>query len=174
MSDPISIFPLFVKNQTYPPTVIEVEYTGNLHKKHIHNAVVNALLQGIFIPISYDRSTKLMVIPETDADAVPPASIATNEVTSVFGIPERNRRERIQERGPWNWQAIVKFNREVVLELFEENLTANPILIPADPENGLRQIRINLVGSDYIHPPKQSPSSGTQVVYSFEARLGPV
>lgn len=144
------------------------------HKQAAHNAIVAAINQGVFLPVTYDPATKLMSIPEDESEAIPPASLAANELTCLFGLPERNRRDRIMERNTWRWQAIVKFHREVVLELFEEELLAAPILVAQDDTKNLRQITLHLIDADYTHPPKQSPSSGTQVVYTFEARLGPV
>jgi hypothetical protein len=144
------------------------------HKQAIHNAIVEALNQGIFLPVTYNPDTKLMIVPEDEDDAVSPASIATNELTCLFGLPERNRRERIMERGSWRWQAIVKFDREVVAEVFEEALLASPILIEPDSTKSLRRIVLNLENAEYTHPPRQGSSSGTQVIYTFEARLGPV
>jgi hypothetical protein len=144
------------------------------HKQAVHNALVAAINQGIFLPVTYDPATKLMSIPEDESEAIPPASLAANELTCLFGLPERNRRDRIMERNTWRWQAIVKFHREVVLELFEEAVLAEPILIAQDDTKSLRQITLHLIDADYIHPPKQSSSSGTQVTYTFEARLGPV
>jgi hypothetical protein len=145
-----------------------------VHKQYVHNAIVEALQQGIFLPVTYDPTTKLMSVPTDEEDAVPPSSLAANELTCLFGLPERNRRERIMERGTWRWQVIVKFDREVVLEVFEESLVAAPILVARDPSKSLRQITLQLIDAEYVHPPKQSPSSGTQVTYTFEARLGPV
>lgn len=145
-----------------------------LHKQSVHNSVVEAIKAGVFLPVTYDQETKLMSIAVEEEDAVPPASISANELTCLFGLPERYRRSRIFERNTWRWQVIVKFDREVVAEVFEENLLIDPILVPSDKDNGLRQITINLLDAEYIHPPRQGSSSGTQVTYTFEAQLGPV
>lgn len=149
----------------------DVFYT---HKQAIHNKIVEKLNEGIFLPVTYDKDTKQMIVPEDEEDAVPPASVATNELTCLFGLPERNRRERIMERGSWRWQVIVRFHREVVAEVFEEALLASPILIEPDSTKNLRRITLHLENAEYTHPPSQSSSSGTQVIYTFEARLGPV
>lgn len=162
---------LFYIARTGVTTEDDLFYT---HKQAIHNAIVDAIQSGVFLPVTYDPATKLMEVPTDEEDAVPPASFAANDLTCVFGLPERNRRERIMERGSWRWQVIVQFDREVVAEPFEETLLASPILLAKDTNRGLRQIIINLIDADYIHPPKQNPSSGTQVTYTFEARLGPV
>lgn len=144
------------------------------HKQSVHNAIVAAINQGIFLPVSYDPTTRLMSVPEDESEAVPPASIAANELTCLFGLPERNRRTRIMERGSWRWQVIVRFDREVVADIFEEALLAEPILLEPDVTKSLRRITLHLVDADYTHPPRQGSSSGTQVIYTFEARLGPV
>ena len=148
--------------------------TYNTYKKKIHDALVEIIKQGIFLPVAYDPDNPIMFISDEASDAVPPASVAVNETECTFGLPERNRRERKYERGPWSWQAVVKFNREVVAEVFEEELLASPILIESDRANNLRQVTVILEHAGYVHPPRQGSSSGTRITYDFQIRLGPI
>jgi hypothetical protein len=144
-----------------------------MYKNVIYNSLVEAIQAGPFLPVYYDSDLKTMAISSL-SDAVPPASIAANEVSAVFGEAIRNRRQWIMERQSWRWLAIVKFNREVTCEVFEDVILNNPILLAADKSTNRRQIQWYLVDVSYIHPPRQQPSSGTQVTFTIEIRLGPV
>ena len=104
------------------------------------------------------------------ADAEP-TFIKTYETGSEFDKPELNRRSFMRERSSWTWKLRLQFKTEVSLEAFEELIAAEPPTLPATA--GLRQVTLLLEGAEPEHPVQHQASQGTQVVYTFEASLGP-
>ena len=155
-----------------PPDIETEDDVYYSNRQRIHNAIVQAFSQGTFLLVAYDPDTGEMSVD--NENTVSPKTILTNDTSCSFITAEKNRMRRIEERGVWIWQAIIGFDTEVALDAFEENFTNNPILLPRDRDKNLRQVEISLKAGEYIHPPKQQPSSGTQVTYTLEARLGRV
>ena len=127
---------------------------------------------GPFYALATNVETKLKTIDDTVA--IVPASVIAEEASSAFGKPSRNRRENRSERRSWRWQVACRFNQEVTVEAAEKRLIAANILLPRDATNDLEQVTLKLLDADPFHPPQQSPSTGTQVTFTFEAELSPV
>ena len=127
---------------------------------------------GPFYAIATNVETKLKTVDDTAA--IVPASVIAEEATSSFGKPSRNRRTNRSERHSWRWQVTCRFNQEVTIEAAEKRLIAANIILPRDASNDLEQVTLKLLDADPFHPPQQSPSTGTQVTFTFEAELSPV
>lgn len=127
---------------------------------------------GPFYAISTDAETKLKTVD--DSVAITPASVIAEESSTAFGTPSRNRRTNRSERRNWRWQVACRFNQEVTVEAAEKRLIASNIILPRDATNDLEQVTLKLLEADPFHPPQQSPSTGTQVTFTFEAELSPV
>jgi len=133
----------------------------------IHSALTSAALAGVFPPVSY--SGRDMTVDEESS--VVPSSALAFEIASSFGLPIRQRRDRMQERLNWEWLLVVEFNTTVTFERFEEDLCASQILIPRT--DSLRQITLRLVGAEYEHPARQQAAKGSTASFRFEAILSP-
>jgi hypothetical protein len=127
---------------------------------------------GPFYAIITDVETKLQTVD--DSAAIPPASVIAEEFTMSFGTPSLNRRTNRSERQSWRWRVACRFNQDVTIEAAEKRLIATNIILPRDSVNDLEQVTLKLLDSDPFHPPQQSPTSGTQVTFTFEAELSPV
>lgn len=127
---------------------------------------------GPFYAITTDVETKLKTVD--DSVAIAPASVIAEEDTTSFGTPIRNRRENRSERRNWRWRVACRFNQEVTAEAIEKRLISTNIILPRDSVNDLEQVTLKLLEADPFHPPQQSPSTGTQVTFTFEAELSPV
>jgi hypothetical protein len=137
------------------------------YKKVIHDALVEAGLAGTFPPVVYEGRDMAVL----EDRAVPPSAVLAWETSSRFGLPERHRMTRRQEKFDWQWQLGLEFSHEVVFEVFEEFLCVNQILIPRG--DGLRQVTLELMGAEYENPPRQGAVKGSAAVYSFLARVSP-
>ena len=102
----------------------------------------------------------------------PSTPILCNETQSVFAEDERYRRGDIQTRQQWTYALRMKFDREVLLEFFEEALLADPPVVERDDENGFPQATLRLIQSEVSHPVQQGAASGTIVEFTFEAEQG--
>lgn len=138
------------------------------YTERIHEALTSAAEAGVFHPIRF--SGRDLTVDTTVT--VAPATALVYEVSSSFGLPRVQRRDRKQERLAWEWLLVVEFNAAVSCEEFEENLCASPILVPRS--EGLRQITLRLQGADYEHPARQQASKGTNASFRFEAELSPI
>jgi hypothetical protein len=127
---------------------------------------------GPFYAIATNVETKLKTV--NDSVAITPASVIAEEASSSFGTPSRNRRTNRSERRSWRWQVACRFNQEVTIEAVEKRLIDANIILPRDAANDLEQVTLKLLEADPFHPPQQSPSTGTQVTFTFEAELAPV
>jgi len=98
--------------------------------------------------------------------------VYTNETTAFFGGSNYKGIFQI-EKSTWNWQVKLNFSVQVLLEEFERIFCETPPLIPADPENKTRQVRLIFKEADYMHPPEYDAATGTQVTYTFDADIMP-
>jgi hypothetical protein len=137
------------------------------YKKVIHDALVEAGSSGTFPPVTYVGRDMTVLEERT----VTPSAVLAWEASSRFGLPERHRMTRRQEKFDWMWQLGLEFSHEVVFEVFEEWLCVNQILIPRG--DGLRQVTLELMGAEYEHPARQGSAKGSEAVYSFLARVSP-
>lgn len=140
-------------------------------RTRIQSALIEKAQAGVFYPVSYDADTKL---PEVDdANPVTPKTVLANETTATHREPERNRRSPdLRERDDWQFELRLEFAQEVLLERFEEVLETDPIKLPRDDANDLRQVTLDLTETEAEHPP-HAGAGGTRVVYRFNARVSP-
>lgn len=150
--------------------------TGQIHaleRARVQNALTEAAGAALFPPVHYDADSGQVVIDGLDYSTVRP-SITCNEVASRAAPC---RLERItphrRERRRWQFNLHLRFNQEVDLELFEQDLMDNPIVLARDDSIGLRQIVLSLEDSKPEHPPEQAPAGGTRAVLTFEAAFQP-
>ena len=138
--------------------------------ERIHNALTTAAEAGTFLSVSYDSPAGTAVL---SPPAQAPSTVLANEISSQFGAPARNRRNpRLRERQEWDWELVLVFETEVLLEQVENARFLNlPILLPATAT--LRQVVIELDDVEYEHPPQQTPANGTSVTYRLVARVSP-
>lgn len=140
-----------------------------LQRIRIQNFLVDYASGGNYVPISYDPKTRKMKADESKR--VVPQSVICNEKSSFFGDPVGYRRDSRLDRNTWTFEVDIHFNVEVAFELFEDGVSVKPPILPADPEDGLRQVTLRILSSEYIHPPQQSPTGGSQGKFVFEAQL---
>ena len=141
-------------------------------KKRIHDALCERAYLGTFIAATYPVDDEGCVLEQ--GIQVQPRSVEVNELKGSFLTEHRHGRELILDRSRWLWLMIVRFDQEVVAELFERALEDAPVVVcrdPADPAS--RQARLSRVDCDYDHPPRGNPSNGTELRYRFEATLSP-
>lgn len=140
--------------------------------ERIQNKLYAELLAGPFYGVTTDTNTKLKTVD--DSVAIVPASVITEETSTNFTEPSRNRRTPRLERRSWRWEVVCKFNQEIIAEAAQKRLIASHIFLARDPANDLEQVTLKLLDADTFHPPQQSPSSGTTATFTFEAELSPV
>ncbi len=144
---------------------------AQFNRIRVQEALIAAAKAGVFYPVSYDPDTQVPTVDE--ANPATPHTTLANEVGTNFERAVRHRMTNKRERATWSFQLRLKFSQEVLLEVFEDALSANPIQLPAVPAEGLRQVMLELEDSDPTHPVQQESTAGTQVVYNFKASLSP-
>lgn len=140
------------------------------YRTEIQKKISALLTAGPFLQVTYDPTTR---VPSVGAVAVAPSAIVVNEVSSSFDDATNHGRTHALDRVTWVFSAMVAFDVEVLLEGFEHAITTRTPLIEREIAEGItRQVEIRLVAAAaYEHPTEQGSTSGTQVVYTFEARL---
>ncbi len=141
-------------------------------KKRIHDALCERAHLGTFIAATYPVDDEGCVLEQ--GLQVQPKSVEVNELKGSFQTEHRHGMDLILDRSRWLWLMILRFDQEVVAELFERSLEDEPVMVcrdPADPTS--RQARLSRVDCDYVHPPRGNPSNGTELRYRFEAVLSP-
>lgn len=142
-----------------------------LQKQRIQNALVELGRGGSYPPVSYDPDTK-----EASADtsqSIEPATCMANETSARFGPARVLRRRTAREIHNWNFSLDLSWNVEVTLEPFLEQLSDEPPILPRDDANDLKQVTLNLLGGEFIHPAQQQPNRGTRAKITFEAEIQP-
>jgi hypothetical protein len=143
-------------------------------KQRIHNALFTRFKTGPFIPVEYEtEGANKGLMKDLGETSVDPDSLVVNDLTSSFIPAERagDKTSWIAERGVWNWEVHIKFNGEVVTDIFEEALAEAPLVLARDTVNNLKQVYIEMRNVKYTHPVKHQSSSGTSAVYTFEAKF---
>lgn len=141
-------------------------------KTAIERALCDAAQLGTFLAITRDVDDPCDV---TEGLQIQPASIETNEVSSVYAVEGRYGRDYKQDRRQWQWLLILRFHEEAITEPFEKSLLDQPIVIPRDVANGIdRQLRLLLLDSRVEHPPREGASNGTEITFRFQAELCPI
>ncbi len=145
---------------------------NTLNKIRIQNELITLGQAGPYYRTTYDCATDLA--DEIDENATPtvvsPTSIKANEIASSFDKAASYRRSVGRDRTSWSWLLRLQFNCEVTAERLEENLLDSPpCLVMLGTNNQTRQVRLDLVRTDYIHPPTNQPHSGSEISLTFEA-----
>lgn len=150
----------------------------SFNRIRVQNALVSLAMNGKFYRVAYDPTThqatpvKADGSPITDlvADKIAPAAAVAGEVGSQFADAITFRRGQALDRTSWTFELHVRFQEEVVLEAFEEACMTSPLILPRDSANGMdRQVTLKLRNSVVQQPIQQEESTGTKVVYTFEA-----
>ena len=127
--------------------------------------------EGKFYEVIYDRNTQEPApLDVSTAETVKPASVAVNEVASVFEVDENQKRRLAQRRTLWSFQLLCKFDVEVTAEVFEGEII-DPVPFIAEGDGGPALVylrRTNIIA----HPPRQGALSGSQVTFEFEVEVG--
>lgn len=135
----------------------------------IHQAIYEAFSNFDFPFVTYDPDSGLRTTSEVDGEA--PSTILIREQQSSFEPAIGFRRQpRVQERTTWTWEAMIAFDNQVSLELFEETYTQTPLFLPRTVDHD-QQVTITLSDSQYVHPPEHASSSGTRATLTFSASL---
>ena len=137
----------------------------------IQSAIVDFLKDMDFPVVVYDASGDPNIIdPSEPSSSIRPLTpIICNETGSIFEEDPLYKRGRILQRSSWTFQIKMRFDREVLLEVFEESWMRSPLVIPATENH--KQITLLLQSSDPTHPVQQSGANGTAVTYTFEAQV---
>lgn len=146
-----------------------------LDSQRIQNKLIDIGRAGPFYAVTFDANGKIAVTlsaPDTPV-TVTPAEVLAMDLSSQYGLPERNRRTYRLDRQEWIWELRLGFNGAVYLERFEQTWAGNPLLLPADKTNSLRGVSLELKSVGYVHPPAQGPKT-TKVTYTLNARLWPL
>lgn len=140
-------------------------------KIRIQNALIVLGQAGPFYAVTYDPTTKLAADIEIGVDpTVTPPWVISNEIQAEFDPDPRHGRDRKLRRMSWSWILICRFNEEVTPFEAEWLWLNSPPILPrtADfPE----QVTLDLLRTTYTHPTTQSSYSGSQIEFTFEARL---
>ncbi len=129
-------------------------------KSAIHNALMAAVRAAKFYKVTYDgdgENVKMVTRVHTE-DEIRPASIEMNETKSTF-TPSEDRRTTIKRRRTsLSWVIEMTFDHQVAMEAFEDALTRT---IDADAVNNVPGFHIALIDTEYVHPPRNDPETGT-------------
>lgn len=149
------------------PTAVELQPTIS---DRIHDVIKLQIAEHRFPTVTYQNGLRRT----RNNEAIKAATILVRSQQVGF-VEARSRRcgGRLQERTAWIWVALVHFDRQVNLDLFEEELMRGPLRIPRDDELD-QQIDISLLDANYEHPPEKQSSFGTRVTYRFQADLSPL
>jgi hypothetical protein len=139
-------------------------------KVRVHNYLINLVRSAKFYVATYGSDGKISF---SESSTAVPKTIVANEVTSDFDIDAVFHRSKRLSRTNWDWQLILGFDKEVILESFENLLMETHLHLAKDETNDLRQVELRLISAEYTHPPKHQASSGTIVTYSFSVTIGP-
>lgn len=131
--------------------------------------LVEEAKDGCFPIVTYASDGSPNPIDETVL-AGPLLPITCNETGCEFTEDENNRRGDFQQRVGWTFSLRMRFNSEVLLEMFEEVMMEDPPFIPS--ANGYPSVTLRLTGTEPQHPPQQEASNGTSVEFTFEAIQG--
>ncbi len=139
------------------------------YKTKIAEALVELVNTTKFKQVQHLEDGSIKVIED---EVIKPASVKTNEISGFFG-ESHHRGVYQREKTTWNWQLIIYFPVQVLLEEFERAFCENPPFIDADPDNKTRAVRLKFESADYTHPPEYDSPTGTRVTYSFDADIMP-
>lgn len=145
----------------------------------IQTAVVNFFKDIEFPIVTYSETgapNDVTEPPSNDPDnpthLKPLQPILCNEISSTFSEDLNYKRNRKDRRDSWLFELRMKFDREVLLEIVEDQWADEPLVIPANPQTGAPQVTLRLNTSEITHPVQQGGASGTSVKFTFEAEQG--
>lgn len=133
------------------------------NKERISNTVIAYAVASKFYAVIRNVETKAM----SRGGLIVPQSCLTNDTVAGWQHDRQHGRDWISKRSAWRWQLILQFGQEALLEEFEETWAHAPLRLAATTE--LPSVMIQPTDAIYTHPPAQQPSSGTRVLYTFEA-----
>lgn len=136
----------------------------------IQDALVSLVLGTDWPVVSYDEDGRPSGLDMAEKEQ-PQTPILCNEISSSFDLDEQNLRGDFQRRTSWIFSLKIKFDREVLLEYFENAMMANPLYLGPDLSRGLSSVTLRLIGTEPTHP-VQKGGPGTSVEFSFEAEQG--
>lgn len=135
----------------------------------IHNAIVGVMMGFSFPIVTYDRDTRLRTTSEIDGET--PETMLIREQSSAFEDATGQRRTpRLRQRSDWSWEAVIAFDGQVSLELFEKTYSDTPLFLARTAELE-DQVVIAIESVEYTHPPEQQSSSGTRATITFAVSL---
>lgn len=139
----------------------------------LKNAIIKRLRtiakNGIFYRTNYDKTGNPIDVNVDVDKPLEPASVICNEIQAGFERDENYGRALAVKRTAWSFELHLSFHKEVSLDLFEFSLM-NPVPIVTVPD--FPSVALELTDGNYEHPPSQQASSGTSVVYVFNASAG--
>lgn len=159
-----------VANNSSVPADPPGDYTN---RTRIQNFIIDTVKAGPFHEVRYDKITGHAegIDPFTDTPILP-STVVANEVRSGFGVNSHNGQSFRLHRNSWLFQSLVRFDREVSAETFENQLADNPPFLAANPDFNQSSIRLLLTGVEALHPVTGQPSSGSQFKFTFQAITG--
>lgn len=101
-------------------------------------------------------------------ESLKPKSSLSNETASNFQTDGKQGRFEARRRTNWTFELVLEFDREVVLEGFEESLTAPVLRLPKEDGKAYSNVAIRLLRTEADHPVQQQPSRGTIATLTFE------
>ena len=140
-------------------------------RTRIQNAIIALIQAGEFYKVTYDEET-LLADDVDDTTQIAPEYVTANEIQATFEGDTQHTLSKKRTRATWSFQAIVRFNCQVTLELFEKALIDDPPVLAVDEANNLPQATINLTITRPIHPVNSESSAGTEVRLSFDVDQG--
>lgn len=120
-----------------------------------------------FRTVSYNDDNEASVSAPLLGSAVL-ASCHANEISCSFEVDQRNGRALKQQRTNWMFQLRVKFQQEINVEDFEQSWLDAPLVLTRG-DTSSNQVTLFLISADYSHPPQQSSSTGSTVIFTIHA-----
>ena len=139
------------------------------YRTRIQNFLRKLCKEGTYYAVSYKDGNAEPIIEGT-TEKVSPTQVSCNEISSGFQADIRMGRRQALERASWVFQVRCSFAKEVDSENFEQFVMDKVPHIPADALH--KDITIRIINAQYDHPPQQSPSNGSTIVFEFDAQVG--
>ncbi len=134
----------------------------------VQTLIIDTIRAANFHEIKYNDDHTPIEIDILTADVVPPASVKSNEIQSIFEPDTAYGDGWRTKRSGWTFEALVEFDVEVTLERFERAMMQTPLKLAPDAANGLEAVIIAMTQTNVSHPVTQQPETGTQVRFVFE------
>lgn len=139
----------------------------------IQRAILDIVGQCSFYTVTYSHTpgdARIVPDPVTKkTKTINPSSAVVNEVNCVARENGSYGQALRGTRSSWNFELLLKFGKEVILDEFMDYLLENPIVIKQDGENNLGPLFVFCNGYTPNHPKMRADVSGTEAVFLFEA-----